>query len=78
MLEVCKMRKIGYCTRIAMEDFEEQWQWYAAAQGVAKGSNGFSSSAILQQIEKNDLLHEGEWVVGKTKVFLKDGEYVSC
>ena len=58
-----------------MREFEDSWQWYVAAQGVTKGAQGYSSSEILRQIEKDDLLHKGEWVLGKTKVFLKDGRF---
>ena len=74
LFEAIKIRKAGYAFRIPHEDF---WKRYCVAAPGLHRSNygedawGEACSALLNGIPPSAGLAAEEWVVGKTKVFIK-------
>ena len=64
LLEVCRIRKLGYPVRRDKDDFYKRYR--------ALSKDTANVDALLQALKANGALAEGEFAVGKTKIFLKN------
>lgn len=70
LLEVCRIRKVGFPVRKSFEDFVFRYRCLdliAAAKG---------HQALCESLEKKGVLEPKQWVIGHTKVFVRNHQQV--
>lgn len=71
LLEVCRIRKIGYPVRKTFTEFVRRY-WPLAYGQANTSSSPEELGAIL---EESGLLTHGEWQIGTTKVFMRNAQF---
>ncbi|GBG24692.1 Myosin-6 [Hondaea fermentalgiana] len=69
LLEVCRIRKIGYPIR---KPFKEFFRRYSP---LAHGSRAKDAKGLASQLCEKGLLVKGEYQIGKSKVFMRNAPY---
>jgi myosin heavy subunit len=69
--EVCRVRKHGFPSRISFEDFGAR---YPLIQGITNGLPPSATPGVCKRLAAAGILQDGRWLVGKSKVFLKQDQ----
>jgi myosin heavy subunit len=72
LLEVCRIRKIGFPVRRVFDDFVFRYRCLdllAAKQG---------HKALCDAMQKNKILEPRQWAIGHTKVFMRNLQQTKC
>jgi len=71
VLEVCRIRKLGYPVRKEFDEFVNRYRPLVAGAKVKKGD----AKALCSLLEKEGLLDPSQYQVGKNKVFIRDDQH---
>lgn len=70
LMEVCKIRKMGYPVRRTFQEFYKRYKPLASDLVAVQ-----DHEQLCANLEKHGILEAGEYAVGKTKIFMRDAQF---